>query len=144
MNELSEAEIAYLAGFFDADGCVNITKSKIKQRKTPRHQLQVVFAQSDKPFLEDLKQLTGIGGVYRLPDIEFQTKTRYSWHMTGKQAAGILSAMLPHLRVKRKQAELGLALQATKAVNYRRKGTPDPVLEERDRILEQFRATRQF
>ena len=115
---LTETEKAYLAGFFDGDGCVNIGTRQGKSHATVSYYLQVVFSQCDRPFLERWSIKVGMGSVYenaplRHPTIK-QTKTLWHWRLMDRQAEAMLRMMLPYLDIKKDQAEIAIRFMRTK------------------------------
>lgn len=105
MNELTEVEKAYLAGFFDGEGCVSLrTMFDKKKSKTPSYQVEVVISQNDLATLQELQQLAGIGNVYA----GYGKRTCSSWRITHIQSREFLSVLLPYLRNKKKEAELAI------------------------------------
>ena len=138
MKELLETDRAYLAGFFDGDGCINISKSHPKHSKSPRHVLQVVVAQADRVFLEWWAEQTGLGKVYE--DIAQRKvvpmrQRMYHWRMTGQQAEDLLRLMLPFLIVKLPQARIALEFRKIKHNNQRGKGLSPQTLAVRDMLM---------
>ena len=120
MEELSILDRAYLAGFFDGDGCINISKSHPKHSKSPRHVLQVVVAQSDELFLNHWAEKTGIGTVYanKAPRKTIPShQTPYHWRMTGQQAEDLLRLQ------GRLESEGELVFEARKMLIEARKGS---------------------
>jgi hypothetical protein len=93
----TEAEIAYVAGFFDGEGC-------IAARVNPAGytSLQVSIGQSD---LAQLEYVQGVIGGTITP-----IKGKEHWHLGLRHAETVafLEAAMPYLRLKRPQAELAL------------------------------------
>jgi hypothetical protein len=104
MNILTEIDKAYIAGFFDGEGCVSILKNQGKENRTPRYILTAVITQKDKRSLDELQDLTDIGSVY------FGNKITgiYAWTMCNSHARDFLSVILPYLKYKKDQAVLGI------------------------------------
>jgi len=129
---LSETEKAYLAGFFDGDGCVSISCSTPKHAATARHQLQVILVQCNREFLERWMHKTGLGQVYehRWPNHKAR-KIAYHWRMTGHQAAVLLEILLPYLDIKKREAKVALAFQGTMGRGGRH-STPQAIINKRE------------
>ena len=132
---LTETERAYLAGFFDGDGCINISISKSKNAATVNHQLHVIFAQCNEAFLEEWMHKTALGKIYkhRWPNHKAR-KIMYHWRMSSRQAEKMLNLLLPYLQIKRQQAEVALRFQRTKGHYGGPHSTPQVILKEREQL----------
>jgi hypothetical protein len=104
MNILTEIDKAYIAGFFDGEGCVVISKSHGKESRTPRYALVVVVSQKGIVPLGDLCNMTGVGKIY----ISNKAANAHSWTISNSHAKEFLAAILPYLRVKKQQAALAI------------------------------------
>ena len=128
---LTETEKAYLAGLFEADGCVNISTRKGRQAATVSHFLQVVFSQSNQPFLRRWRDKVNLGSLHKAKGSELSKKEHWRWHLSDRQAEKLLNLILPYLDMKRDQAEIALAFMKTKGKGGRRR-TPQSVLDLRE------------
>jgi len=114
---VDEKDLAYWAGYFDADGHVTG-----KERKDRRNEIdfRAGVTGSDLNRLEELKRAFG-GSVVITHRKGFQwqkgspvsTRTTYQWAISWKAAEKFLCAILPYLRTKRPQAETYLKARAT-------------------------------
>lgn len=102
MERVPAIVLAYLAGVIDSDGFVGV------QRQTQRQ--RVYFGVR-----------VGITGTRRQPhDLAAATfggnvtehHGNFQWMRTGRSAPAVLAALRPYLRVKARQADLAIALQA--------------------------------
>lgn len=91
-----EAFTAWAAGFFDGEGCVNVSQGR----------LMVMVGQVDPSPLGLLQVMWG-GSVGERNDGVAQ------WAISGTPAVEFLTAILPYLTVKERVAALGIALQDT-------------------------------
>lgn len=115
----------YAAGFFDGEGCVRIS------RVGERYKLQVKISQLDRRPLDLLSNKYG-GVVYE------SSRCPY-WEIASRQASTFLSAILPYLIVKKKEAEIAVEFQAT--MFYRgRKPVEASVLAARTSMHDQMKA----
>jgi len=128
---LTETEKAYLAGFFDGDGCVNISVRQSQTHATPSHYLQVIFSQCDQPFLERWCEKVGMGRVYVNSGRPIGNKELWHWRLYDRQAEKMLKMMLPYLDIKKEQAEIALSFMRTKGRGGRR-ATPAGLLHLRE------------
>mgnify|MGYP001241439435 CR=1 FL=1 len=103
---MTEVELAYVAGLFDGEGCVNIWKHN--DRGVMRHRLRATLANTHKPFGEWLKrEFGGSVTVYKSQ----QHKTLYTWSVYGKACARFLGQIIPYLRLKQDQAVVAIEFQ---------------------------------
>ncbi|HIH50378.1 TPA: hypothetical protein HA291_02880 [Candidatus Micrarchaeota archaeon] len=106
-----KVNLAYVAGFFDAEGSITIASFNTKTQK--RHQLRVSLSNSDKKSLITIKKsflnfgsmvklgrASGIGG----PDT-------FEWRLGTRQAACFLEKISPFLVIKKGEAELAIKFQ---------------------------------
>lgn len=122
-----DAELAYLAGFFDGEGCVSIIHTPA--RGEHYYEVRVSANQVDPAPLYVMQRRFG-GRLVPLstPD---GLRQQYGWIVSGPRGSDALSAMLPHLIVKRTQAVLAIQFQAGM-----KKGQPisREMIEERRKI----------
>lgn len=108
MNSISDLSLAYIAGFLDGDGSV-IAQLVIKSDYVLGYQLRVSvsFIQSSRrqDFLVDLQQELGCGTIRHRNDGISELNIVGRDNLTP-----LLTALLPYLRLKQKQAELVLAI----------------------------------
>jgi hypothetical protein len=101
--------VEYIAGFFDGEGYVTIRRSNRTKQKTPAYRMGVGFVNKYLPLLQEIQERFG-GRLY--PKARRKANHAPAWELfftKQHEAAGVLEAMLPHLKIKRAQAELGLA-----------------------------------
>ncbi len=92
----------WAAGFFDGEGCISI--DRIMQRKNICHRLHVSFSQKSRPILDALQEEYG-GGIsgYSRPSGQHGNLV-----FTGPKAVVFLKRILPYLKMKGVEAQLGL------------------------------------
>lgn len=105
--------LAYLAGFFDADGSIVVSLQKqALARWTPALHVTLSFYNQDYGVLENIKATLGFG---RLRAMRCGFSGVYRIEFTRRETLIVLEHLLPYLQVKREQAQLGiLALTAPK------------------------------
>jgi len=113
--------LEYVAGFFDGEGCVCISKSKRKNWEYQTRYLEYVFSvgigNTYFPILYFLKDR--FGGSLHLNLSGKRKKATYKpflqWNISGRKAKRFLEQILPFLIVKKSQAEIGIAFQEFKS-----------------------------
>ena len=117
-------DIIWVAGFFDGEGNITLTKSsKPNASGNPSYVLVVAIAQRDEGLLRELQEAWG--GYVSLNPLALQ--------MSGENAGRFLRAVLPYLRTRRKH-------QAQAAIEYREHLKPRVKLTKEDVALrERFR-----
>lgn len=92
----------YIAGFFDGEGSITVTKDLA---------LQVVVSQSSELVLTAIARYFGCGSVCKHKPRRGH-KVCYSLRWCGKNAEKVLVALSEFLVVKKAQAELGIKLSS--------------------------------
>ncbi len=98
---------AYLAGFFDGEGFIGIATLK-RKRGGMYHYLVATVTQSDRDYvlLELFRYF--FGGVIG----KSSTKGLHEWKVCSRKAKVLLEILEPYLRIKKRQAQVGLEFQA--------------------------------
>ncbi len=109
MIELAQTDTAWIAGFFDGEGCICITKTSKGYQF-----VQVLVSQKDPTVLWWMQEKFRMGNVYK--------KELCHQLAISKQedVVEFLSALLPYLRVKKGKAEEAIAKIGVP--QHRRKG----------------------
>ena len=113
---MKETHKAYLAGLFDGDGCVSITKYNSKQSVSPVFSLQVTITQQYRYDLLWFRYFTGLGNVHRLvarSKIVEKDSPYYVWSMSGQQAESFLKLIEEYVIIKKDQVEEALRFRDT-------------------------------
>lgn len=116
-------EVAYTAGFFDGEGCVNI--ARYLQRGRPYHTLAIIFTNTDFQVLDWLQRRWG--GILSKPTKPLDDRHRSSRHLrfSAGPARPLLLAMLPYLIIKKSQVEIALEFIEARSANHGgRQGDP--------------------
>lgn len=98
------SQMAYLAGFFDGEGCVRLKRSYQGQNN---FYLTVQVSNSDRLVLEDFKTMFGGSVTLRGRSKNFDM---FMWECHTANAGDFLRAMQGFLRTKRPQAIYALAV----------------------------------
>lgn len=108
MNDLTEIQKAYIAGFFDGEGCVTILKAPPSGKsRTAVYSLTVIISQNGDIPIVELVELTGVGSIHE----HTQSPGAYNWQIRSKEARDFLVAILPYLKSKKEQAEIAIEYQ---------------------------------
>jgi len=129
MIDTSRITPVWLAGFFDGEGSVTFTKDQ---------SLQVIIAQSREDILLAIADYFGCGVVKvnkRFADRKPECHLRWC----GKNAAKVLTVLLPHLIIKRRQAEIGIRMSAL-MVGTPHQSVPTEIKVERDSLIAENRS----
>lgn len=89
-------DLAYLAGYFDGEGCVSITGRSLSARITNTHLPSLVRLQAT------------FGGSIHSPMPLQGHRQKHQWSTYGAHAEVFLRAIVPHLHEKKAQAFLAL------------------------------------
>ena len=107
--------LAYIAGCLDCDGSFGIRRTTygirvMKDCTNPSYYPRILFAQTKPEVPALLKE--HFGGTYQAESKSYNPnwKPVYRWEVGHHKAAILAKSVLPHLRIKRKQAEIILEL----------------------------------
>lgn len=108
---MEERELIYLAGYFDADGCIN---AEVDTRNPKVVSAKATIGGRDRDLLITLRAAFG-GNISKAKQVAAWGATTVCWRWTvqGKKAGIFIRAILPYLRYKRKQAEAALRIIET-------------------------------
>lgn len=116
--KLSKSEYAWLAGFVEADGCVSILKSGGRESKSEklvmsRFGIALIVNQKDPRPINYL--VAAFGGRVRSTYKKHASRRKryFVWALRANQAYAALVHLLPHMKVKRDQALLAIAMQGS-------------------------------
>ncbi len=104
---LTETEKAYIAGFFDGEGCIQLGNNSKTSRATSTLAgvyLKIQIANNDKNVLEYIRVLVGGTLQKRAKHYRANWKQGYYLIICGKKAAAFLNEILPYLHTKKSQA----------------------------------------
>lgn len=124
-------ERGYAAGLIDGEGCIQIKKIKnLNHKRNPEYSLQISMNMVDTEAIDFMKGVFG-GSVYGpLKTYGKGFRPNYRWEITRKSALTFLKQILPFLRVKRVQAELGIRFQFNRITQDHKHGKYQPFSKE--------------
>ncbi len=134
---VSEAELAYIAGFFDGEGSVSISNYLRRDRPgRPQYSLRIGISNTDREVLLQIKEVLGCGCIVTsAPRHDGRGhKAVHRWVAAARAAWGVLVALLPYLRVKKDQAVLAIAFHQGVGLNRGSGGLPDMEVARREEL----------
>ena len=101
-KETVTTKIAYIAGFFDGEGCI-----RIKQASQRGNSFYIIahITNSNRAILEQVQDL--FDGTIRLQEKKVN-KTVWSYYVTSAEAVDFLTTLSPFLREKKEEALLAI------------------------------------
>lgn len=110
----AQHDLAYLAGFFDGEGCVYINRNKPNRWRGMGYHLEISFTNGDPAPLLLAQEMFG-GQVTTTNDGRAGHKTIHRLRVRCLKAKTALEAMLPYLRVKGERALKAIEFQSRKS-----------------------------
>ena len=137
---MSKLDLAYMAGVFDGEGSIMISKQKPGASNgsiSPSYYLRVSLGITDRWICELFRFNFG-GSIYKKIYRGEKYFPAWVWNLSGERAIRFLKVLLPYFHLKKAQAELGIKFQQGKrhfSYGRRKKPVEASVLEEADYIL---------
>jgi hypothetical protein len=107
--ELSPADAAYLAGFFDGEGSYILHG---RTGLTSSITFRVAVVGSKPSVIEWIAEVTGLSSAQVREPTVAGWAPRWTWTVNGDAAVSFTTQIRPYIRLKTEQADLGLAFQA--------------------------------
>ncbi len=135
INELSDVEAAYIAGFLDGEGTISLNKGHTydERRRTTYH-LRVRVVNTFPGIIEWIAQKVGHGNVHTRKRYLATHKQAWEWSLSGSRAVRLLEQLYPYLKVKKLQAEVAFEYLGTLQHDKRGEGLSDKVIDIRDNL----------
>jgi hypothetical protein len=145
----SEEDFAYLAGFIDAECCLNISKSHPKGKPNPTYKILLQCNNTKSPCFKWLSQRFG-GQFHFIDRSKFKTphRNQMCWRLSADSLAQILPKIHPFLKHKKPVCEE--LMNFTKTIiplnGIISRNNPKfgefykPILQERERIFHKIQA----
>jgi hypothetical protein len=131
---MNKIDLSYIAGFFDGEGYIGILKRKRKEWNT-EYFLQISIGQKDGAIMNWIKESFG-GNIYLV-----KRDNSYSWIVSNKVAHNFLKNIIPFLKYKKPQAELGLQFYKNRDL---RRPIPQTELERREMIYQEMKSLKKI
>jgi len=109
-------DLSYIAGYLDGEGSIRISKSRRIATTSPQHTLSVEITNTHVETLRWIAERIGIGMV-RCVSRARDWKPVWRWVIVSNQAYDFLGVILPYLKQKRPQAELGMDFYERRRTN---------------------------
>lgn len=100
--------IAYFAGLFDGEGCINISSRMARGGVSPSFRLTTIITNNVHAPLASAQRIWG-GAIHARRGAHVFT---YQWRLSGNGAVPFLTDVLPYLMVKQDEAQLAIDFQA--------------------------------
>ena len=110
----ADTQIAYLAGFFDGEGCIRLIREPKHGRQRVRYGLIISASQLTEKQWPLLLLRKTFGGTIHPKSVSGSRRPMLEWTAYGKTAASALALMFPYLTVKRERATWGMLFRAWK------------------------------
>lgn len=125
--------LAYIAGFLDADGTILVRLQKqALTRWSPSLHVQLGIYNQDQAVLLDIVETLGCG---RIRAVRSGCSGVYRIEFTRRDTKQVLELLLPYLRIKREQAQLGLLALSAPRYSGRGKIVPTEMIEYRQSLV---------
>ena len=99
-------EMAYCAGFFDADGSVGVYRKGVgnKNRPSKHKRLHITFTNTNKDVLEKIREILGYGGVHLKSKPKNPNWSQgHQLNIYSRQAAKVARFLIPYLKLKKQK-----------------------------------------
>ena len=111
---MTETDKAYLAGFIDGEGSIGLRTTHTNRKPKYRSLcLRLRITQCDRPILEWIKAVTGVGSVRQGSVQTDRHQERFGWSCAGQYALRVLHEVYPYLKLKRIQSEIAFEFEKT-------------------------------
>lgn len=111
----TKEELAWVAGFFDGEGCISIWKQKPTsyrgQSKNISHILKVSVSNTNESSIDYLVSLFGGYKSKRNANTKKNQKLVWAWECCANKAETFLRIVYPYLRIKKFRAEIAIQLR---------------------------------
>ena len=151
---MNEADKAYTAGIIDGEGSISLVVHTSRRTKSGRPatspKLLIQVSMTSYEVINWLVETWGVGNAYLFPKREAHHKQAWSWRVRGAPAAEILTQILPYMKAKKPQAELGIKAASMKGAAGKKIGDETMAihLEMREQMMQLngalYRATAQI
>ena len=115
---MRKIDLAYLAGFFDGEGCITLAPTQVNKKWQRTFILRVQLVSTNEWAIQAIK--FSCGGVVAVDRQKGNHKLAYRWVISSNNALVFLKQILPYLKIKRPLAELAIKFQEHKTLGGRK------------------------
>jgi hypothetical protein len=135
---MPDAEAAYLAGLFDGEGSICITRVQPKPPRSwaPAFTLHVTLRMTDRATVELFHRV--FGGSFS--EVAAKRLRMFCWRSGDWRSVQVLRTLRPFLRIKGRQADLAIQFMETKVRMHANQRVPEIVTQARTEMYEQMGA----
>lgn len=112
-RKLTKTQKAWLAAVIDCDGCITIHKPTPSNKS--QYYTRVIVGMSNREIVDEMLKITGIGHTWVATKsfklFDGRKKDIYNWAVSHITANWFLRQIKDFLLIKKKQADIGIALQ---------------------------------
>ena len=109
---MEDLELAYFAGLFDGEGCVQIAHHKPQRgKRTEQHTLRCSVNMVNKDCVNSFLVFRGSMCQKTRDKGNPKWQPQWTWSISSNQALVFLETLLPFIRLKREQFELAIEFQ---------------------------------
>lgn len=105
---MTDAELAYIAGIFDGEGCINFSTQK------GTVYVRVIVSNTDYRIIQHLSTSFG-GAIVKLKKVNEKWKDSWQWILAWSAAVDFLEQISPWLIIKQHQAQVVFAYDAIRS-----------------------------
>lgn len=138
---LSVAELAYIAGLIDGEGCLLIYRKK-DRRGSSHFRCILRISNTSQRVIEWLQTRLG-GGAHAGQPSSSNHLLVYHWRCEGPRMATLLVATCPYLVIKPELADLLISMQMMLTYSSSGLRLPSEAVAERESMFEKYRAERE-
>ena len=112
---INPIDLSYIAGIIDGEGTIGLHRNHFgpKERyRTPSYMLRIRVKMTDELIVRWLHSICGGRFYYSKKQIG-NCKSVFEWSIVGKAANKLLLELLPYLKLKKPQAEIGIEFAKT-------------------------------
>ena len=143
---LTERDTAYIAGFFDGEGCLGYYDATKTNNKTAAFHASVSVSNTDPRVIRWMGEVTGIGKAKITVFADKKRRPAYQWQIGRKaDVIAFLTTVRPYLKVKRDQTDVLLAHLDAESTYVKRHGSVTPeIVESRQHVADRLKVMKRM
>lgn len=115
VKQMNSIDLAYFAGLFDGEGCIQILHYKPQTgKRTEQHTLSCKVNMTNKESVEQFLAFGGSMCQHKASQKNPTWKDQWIWTVNSNKAVSFLKTLLPFLKLKRAEAQVGIEFQTTR------------------------------